>query len=339
MGLPVRIVLHAADEQTARRAAAAAFDRIATLDRMMSDYRPDSEVRRIALRAGEAVSVSRELLTIVQHAVEIARLTGGAFDPTIAPLVALWRDARQTGRPPAPSALGIARSKVGWRRIELDPAVSTIRLSLPGMALDLGGIAKGYILQEALRTLRLHGVPRALIESGGDIVVGDAPPDRPGWTIEVARADAAFAERASRLTNVALASSGASAQFLEIDGVRYSHVIDPRTGLGVTSSRTARVIADDAATADALATALTVLETSAAGEVLSRFPGVMVSVVQTEESSRNPSSAENCQNCQNCQYCQNCQSRQTCHDCQRLPWQFCNPGIFGNLANSGNSGN
>ena len=282
MGLPVRIVLHAADEQAARRAAAAAFDRIATLDRMMSDYRPDSDVRRIALRAGQAVPVSRELLAVVQQAVEIARLTDGAFDPTIAPLVGLWRDARRTGRPPDPSALAVARSKVAWHRIELNPARSTIRLPLPGMALDLGGIAKGYILQEALRTLRRLGVTRVLLESGGDIVVGDAPPDRPGWAIEAAGADSAFVQRASRLANVAIASSGATAQFVEIDGVRYSHVIDPRTGLGVTSPRTARVIAEDAATADGLATALTVLESAAAAAVLKRFPGVMVSMVQGE---------------------------------------------------------
>ena len=282
MGLPVRLVLHAADERTAQFAATAAFERIAALDRMMSDYRPDSEVRQIARHAGEPVPVSRELFAVVRRAVEIASATGGAFDPTIGPLVTLWRDASRTSRLPALDALAVARTQVGWRHIELDAAHSTIRLGLPGMSLDLGGIAKGYILQEALRTMRIHGVNRSLAESGGDIIVGDAPPGRPGWAIRTAGAGAAFAERASRLTNAALASSGASAQFVEIDGVRYSHVIDPRTGVGVTSPRIARVIAEDAATADALATAFTVLEPAAAGALLPQFPGAIVSLSAAE---------------------------------------------------------
>jgi thiamine biosynthesis lipoprotein len=282
MGLPVRLVLHAADERHAREAARAAFARIATLDRMMSDYRADSELRGIERRTGEYVPVSPELFTVLRRAVDIARFTDGAFDPTVAPLVALWREARRSGRLPDPDALAVARSRVGWRHIDLDEARSSIRLAVRGMRLDLGGIAKGYILQEGLRSLRARGVTRALLESGGDIVVGDAPPGRVGWTIQAAGADPSFVERASRLTNAALATSGSSVQFVEIDGVRYSHVIDPLTGLGVTSPRTARVIADDAATADALATALTVLEPTIVDAVLARFPGVTVSLSQPE---------------------------------------------------------
>ena len=148
------------------------------------------------------------------------------------------------------------------------------------MRLDLGGIAKGYILEEALHTLRSAGVRRALIEAGGDIVVGDAPPDRDGWRIDVTGADREFAARAAKLTNAALATSGPTAQFVEIDGVRYSHVVDPRTGVGLTNHVTAHVIARDGATADALATALTVARAGDVPRLLSRFPGVRVSVVQ-----------------------------------------------------------
>jgi thiamine biosynthesis lipoprotein len=291
MGLPVRIVLHAADELAAQRAAGAAFERIAALDRSMSDRRPDSDVRRLAEHAGTPVPVCPDVMTVVARAIEIARTTGGAFDPTVGPLVSLWREARRSGRLPAPTVLARARSHVGWQQIELDPAASTIRLRHPGMALDLGGIAKGYILQEALRTLRLHGVTQALIESGGDIVVGDAPPGSAGWAVWTTGAGAQFAERASRLTNAALASSGPSTQFAEIEGKRYSHIIDPRTGLGVTSRRVARVIADDAATADALATALTVLEPGSVPALLDGFPGVIVSVALSEDDSRQPANS------------------------------------------------
>jgi thiamine biosynthesis lipoprotein len=278
MGMPVRIRLYAANGRTAESAARAAFARIAALDQMMSDYRPDSELTRLD-EAGDAWSVaSPELFSVLRRAVEIARATDGAFDPTVGPLVRIWREARVTGRMPDRPMLDAARARVGWHRIAFDVPRRAIRLELPGMQLDLGGIAKGFILQEALTSLRAQGVRRALVEAGGDIVVGDAPPGRQGWRIDAAGARPEFIERAERLANAALATSGPTAQFLEIDGVRYSHVIDPRTGVGLTNQVTARVIAPDGATADALATALTVLGKEGAAKVLPRFPHVVASI-------------------------------------------------------------
>jgi thiamine biosynthesis lipoprotein len=283
MGVPVRLILHSTP-LTAERAARAAFARVASLDRMMSDYRDDSELRAIERHSGEFVRVSRELLEVLQRALRIAEDTEGAFDPTVGPYVALWREARRTGRMPDPRALAAARWVTGWRHVDIDENHSSIRLARPGMKLDLGGIAKGYILEKALRTLRAEGVTRALVEAGGDIVVGDPPLGRAGWTIDTLGANETFTAHASRLTNAALASSGATFQFAEIQGIRYSHIVDPRTGLGVTTPRIARVIAADAATADALATALTVLEPDDARAVLRRFPGVRVSVSVSHQS-------------------------------------------------------
>lgn len=278
MGVAARIVLHAPDDRKARAAARAAFARIAELEDKMSDYRPQSEARRLERRAGTWVPVSRELFAVLARAVAIARATDGAFDPTIGPLVALWREARRGGRLPARAALDSARALVGWRRLGLDPARRRVRLAAPGMRLDLGAIAKGYILQEALGTLRAHGVTRALLEAGGDVVVGDAPPGRAGWAVETPGTDAVVAARAASLVRAAVATSGPAAQFVEIDGTRYSHVVDPRTGVGLTTAATATVVAPDGATADALATALTVLGPARAREVLARFPGVSASV-------------------------------------------------------------
>jgi len=278
MGLPVRIRLYGPTDQAAKIAATAAFARVAVLDQMMSDYRPDSELRRLGTVGGTWLVVSPELFAVLARASEIARATGGAFDPTVGPLVALWRDARQSRRMPDASALNAAKSLVGWRHIHLDPSRQAIRLARPGMRLDLGGIAKGYIIQQALRTMASLGVTRALVEAGGDIVVGDAPPGRDGWRIDVEGTDAAFSARAARLTNAALATSGPTAQFVEIGGVQYSHVVDPRTGLGLTNHVTARVIAADAATADALATALTVVAPKRVSGILPRFPHVVASV-------------------------------------------------------------
>jgi thiamine biosynthesis lipoprotein len=275
MGMPVRLVLYATGELQGRAAARAAFDRIAALENVMSDYRPDSEVRRLEMHPGEWIHASADLFAVMIRAVEIAQASDGAFDPTIGPLVAIWREARRSKQLPDPGLLERARARVGWRLLSFDARAQAIRLGTSGMRLDLGGIAKGYILQEALGTLRAHGVSRALLEAGGDVVVGQAPPGRRGWHIEVPLDDAEFMARASALTNAALSTSGPTAQFVEIEGTRYSHVVDPRTGLGLTNGFTAHVIAGDAATADALATALTILGAGARGTFLARFPGVV----------------------------------------------------------------
>jgi len=277
MGMEVRMRLYAPASPIAESAATAAFARIAALDRMMSDYRPDSELRRLQGNGDAWTPVSAELFDVLQRSVAIARKTDGAFDPTVGPLVRLWREARARRQLPEPAALQVAKTQVGWRHVSLDPSRRAVRMAAE-VALDLGGIAKGYILQEALRELHTHGVSSALIEAGGDIVVGNAPPGRSGWRIEVPGASAAFAARANDLTNAALSTSGPSAQYVEIDGVRYSHVIDPRTGLGLTNNLTARVIAADAATADALSTALTVAGSDRWRTIVTRFPHVVASV-------------------------------------------------------------
>jgi thiamine biosynthesis lipoprotein len=161
--------------------------------------------------------------------------------------------------------LAAARALAGWWRLELDRDKSTVRLPVQGMRLDLGGIGKGYILQRALDTLRAEGVTAALIEAGGDIVAGEPPPGTGGWTVKVGCA--AIAGSAVPLRNAAIATSGASAQFVDIAGVRYSHVVDPRTGLGLTDHVTVHVLADDGASADAWATALGVIGPAAAADM------------------------------------------------------------------------
>lgn len=278
MGMPVRAVLHADSEARARRAAASAFARIEALEQVFSDYRADSEVSRLGARAHEWVAVSAELFALTRQAIEIARLTDGAFDPTVGPLVALWREARRTKMLPPPATIESARNRVGWQLLDLDQNRRAVRLKADGMRLDFGGIAKGYILEQAVRAAAADGVPCALFEAGGDIVVGDAPPGREGWRIDTPKSDQAFADRAGRLRNAAIATSGPTAQFVEIDGVRYSHVIDPRRGLGLTHDVVARVIAPDGATADALATAVTVLGPGGVQRIRDRFPAVVVSL-------------------------------------------------------------
>jgi thiamine biosynthesis lipoprotein len=305
MAMPVRLTLFAPDKVVARTAARAAFSRIASLEHAMSDYLVQGEIRAVEAAAPDWVVVSDDLFAVLERAVAISGASEGAFDPTVAPLVALWRKARSSGALPERRTLDSAMVLVGWRQLELDSDRSSVRLRVPGMRLDLGGIAKGYILQSALNALGDAGVTRAMIEAGGDIVVGDAPPGRDGWNVELrgvagildgdvgrepgsietgagtSRLDSAanvnFAARAARLTHGALATSGATMQYVEIDAVRYSHVVDPRTGIGVTGAYVVHVIAGDAATADAIATALSVLGPLEGRRLLSMYPEVVAS--------------------------------------------------------------
>jgi thiamine biosynthesis lipoprotein len=282
MGMPVRIVLYAASDSSARVSARAAFARIAQLDADLSDYRPDSELHRIEAQAGDWVPVKTSTFVVLARALEVARKSDGAFDPTVAPLVALWRNARQTQTLPRRAALDSARALVSYPNLEFDSARSAFRLTRVGMRLDLGGIAKGFILQEALGILQRLGISQALLEAGGDIVVGARPPGQPGWRVDVPGADPQFSARARTLEHAALATSGPAHQFVEVNGVRYSHVVDPRTGLGLTNALTAHVIARDGAIADALATALTVLPNDEARRaLLARFPGAAATFYQS----------------------------------------------------------
>lgn len=278
MGMAVRIVLHAADDSTARDAARAGFARIAALEDVMSDYRPSSELRRlVASPAGRPVSVSADLCVVLAGALEMARESDGAFDPTVAPLVALWRKAKASGMDPSPDSITAARRRVGWRRVRLDRESCEATLE-PGTELDLGGVAKGYIIDQAMTVLRNRGIASALIEAGGDIVVGEAPPGETGWQIGVPHTESRLVARASSLIRAAISTSGDREQFVEIGGRRYSHIIDPRTGLGSTTEALATVIAPNAMTADALATALAVLGDERAAALLARHPGAIAVV-------------------------------------------------------------
>jgi thiamine biosynthesis lipoprotein len=279
MGVEVRIVMYALDEGQARKAARTAFDRIAALEDIMSDYRPKSEIRALDRRPGEWIAISEPLSTVLARAVEVARATDGAFDPTVGPLVALWREARRAHRLPGDTELDSARAHVGWRYIALDSVRRRVRLAKAGMRLDLGGIAKGYAVQQAIKVLCAQGVASALVEAGGDIAVSNAPPGKAGWHVDVPGADSSVRARASTLTNVSISTSGPSGQFVEIGGVRYSHVVDPRTGLGLTSDAQATVIAADGALADALSTAVTVLPRQAVTSLMAHYAGVLASVV------------------------------------------------------------
>jgi thiamine biosynthesis lipoprotein len=262
MGTLVRIVVYTPDADGARDAFRAAFDRIRHLDRTLSDYRPDSELNAIARTAvGRAVPVSADLLAVLSAAQDLAQATDGAFDVTQGPVVRLWREARKTGRLPPPAALEEAARRGGFRKLHVDPGRRTVRLDAAGMALDVGAIGKGYAASEALEVVRRAGVASALVAVSGDLAFSNAPPGRRGWRIDVPTGDALDRKLPAvlELTNLAVSTSGSSEQHLDIDGRRYSHVIDPASGMGLVDEITVTVIARDGLEADGLDTAVGVL--------------------------------------------------------------------------------
>jgi thiamine biosynthesis lipoprotein len=262
MGVPVKIVLYAPDERAAKGALDAAFARIAALNAILSDYDPESELSRLSRTAGSAraVPVSPDLWHVLARSQALAAATGGAFDVTVGPYVRLWRRARRSGEMPSPERLAEARAAVGHQYLLLDEEQRTAALARPHMRLDLGGIGMGYAVDQALALLRRRGIARAMVDASGDIGVGDPPPGKSGWTIQVAPLESAGAPSITvRLANAAVTTSGDAFQHVVIDGRRYSHIVDPRTGLGLTDQAAVTVIAPDCTTADSLATAASVL--------------------------------------------------------------------------------
>ncbi|MEZ6058475.1 MAG: FAD:protein FMN transferase [Planctomycetaceae bacterium] len=289
MGVPVQITLYAATEEEGERVARLAFRRIAELDAMLSDYQPESELSRLNGTAGsaEGVPVSVELFDVATRAADVSRRSDGAFDVTVGPVVQLWRKARQSKELPTEAVRKEAISHVGWKKIQLDSCRWTIQLREQGMRLDLGGIAKGYITDEALKVLKGQGVDRALVNAGGDMVLGEAPPGRKGWTIAVEPLLKKGADPVTylQLSRVAVATSGDAYQFVEFEGKRYSHLVDPQTGLGLTDRSSVTVIAGDGATADAYASALSVLGTEKGMRLIETIDGAAALIMTVEEGA------------------------------------------------------
>jgi thiamine biosynthesis lipoprotein len=279
MGVPWTITV-SADEATGRPAIAAAFAEVARLEGILSDYDPASELSRLSATSPAAapVPVGDDLWRVLEQAAEIRDATGGAFDITVGPLTTLWRRSRRSGRLPPPDKLAAALAAVGPETLVLDPATRTARLVRAGMRLDPGGIGRGDAIDRGMEVLAAHGIDAAMIDCSGDVAVSGPPPGTSGWRIAVrpfGTSGAAAQEETETLVlaHAAVTTSGDAYQFVEIDGVRYGHIVDPRTGLGVRGGPAVTVIAASATMADALATALGVLEPEQGLAVLERFPG------------------------------------------------------------------
>ena len=273
MGVEARIVVYSENASSGNRAAKAAFGRMNDLDAVLSDYRRDSELMRVCQASGgPPIRVSDDLFRILVQADQIAKLSSGAFDPTVGPIVQLWRAARRTGERPSEASTAEAMSRVGWNKVTLDSQDRTVQLAVPNMQLDLGGIGKGFAVDEAIAVLAESGVTHCLIDLGGDIAAGEPPPGKRTWTIVVATDPARTDLTRVPLRGNGIATSADTEQFVQIGEDRFSHIIDPRKGLPLIRRVAVTVIAHDAATADALASALSVLEPDQGLALLEWFP-------------------------------------------------------------------
>jgi thiamine biosynthesis lipoprotein len=262
MGTLFSIKLYAPDEKHAQEGFRQAFARVAQLDSELSDYQPDSELN-LATKAAAShpVHVSDDLAVVIKASLQLSEETGGAFDITVGPLTKLWRSARKAGVVPPTEAITAAREKSGYRKLHLDTVQQSITVDSPDMQLDLGAIAKGYAADAALLVLSQMGIRKALVAASGDLAFGDAPPGQIGWKIGIDSLDGSDKPftRVLYLQNAAVSTSGNEEQHLDANGKRYSHILDPKTGMALTTDITVTTIARRGLSADPAATAVSVL--------------------------------------------------------------------------------
>lgn len=279
MGSRCKITLFAPSEPQAAAAAADAFDEVARIEQILTDYNPNSEAMQVMrMQAGQWHAVSPTLMDILIISEKMHLLSSGAFDPSVGTMTHLWRRVIKQGRIPTVAELDLVRASSGFELLNLDQATMSLRFGINGMILDFGGIGKGYAADCAMKVLAEHGYESAMIDLGGDLVLGDPPPDRnAGWEIEIQTGFSAHKQMV--LSNCGIATSGDLERHFTFEGIRYSHILDPRTGIGLTQQQAVTVISKDGTTADALASAYSVLVLEELEGLTKAFPNTTVLIV------------------------------------------------------------
>jgi thiamine biosynthesis lipoprotein len=262
MGSPFNIVFYSTSIQKADSAANESFKLIDSINIICSDYDTSSELYKLRnYELGKPIKVSTILFELLIAARQAHKNSYGSFDITIGPLSLLWRNARKSHIFPRPGAIDTASALVGFRFIKLDTLSQTITFLKPGVQLDMGGIAKGYAADKVAALLKTLGITNALVDAGGDMMAMGLPPQKRGWRIgvNIPEQQEALLNTKLLLTNKAVATSGDAFQYMLHDGKKYAHIIDARTGYGVTFQRNVTVVSPNATTADWLATACSIL--------------------------------------------------------------------------------
>jgi thiamine biosynthesis lipoprotein len=282
MGSPFKLVFYAPNPEIAKAASDSAFSRIERLNEILSDYRDGSEINLLSAQSGSGkwVTVSKELYEILAVSQDISVKTQGAFDATLGPVVQMWRHATRKGIFPSKQEIAEALSKTGYRKLKMDPSQRKVLLTQKGMRLDIGGLGKGFAAEEAVKVLKHFGIKSAMMDAGGKIVLTNPPPGASGWKINISNGSDSL--KTMELANVALATSGPTYRFMEYKGIRYSHIVDPQTGIGLLFHVRTTVISPDGTVADALATAFSVAGITKSKKYMKHFPDSKVWLVEKQ---------------------------------------------------------
>jgi thiamine biosynthesis lipoprotein len=282
MGTFAHVVAVAADSSTAKGCIEAAFAEIEKIDKLMSDYKSNSEISELN-RDGfrRAVKVSKSTYEVLQRSIEFSKLSGGAFDVTVGPLVDLWHSAEDANSLPTDAELQQARSRVGYDKLILDANEMSVRFAVEGMRVDLGGIAKGYAIDKAVEAMQKGGAVGGMVDIGGEIQCFGLPQaGRSKWRIGLQNPneaedgfDAGTPLLVLNLTDTAVATSGNYRRFVTIGGKRYSHIVDPESGYSSESLASVTIICSSSTEADALATAVTVMGKEKGLALIKTIPG------------------------------------------------------------------
>ena len=281
MGTFARVVAVAKDSSTAKKCIETALAKIQRVDERMSDYKDDSEISELNRDgAKRAVRVSESTYEVLQTSIEFSELTGGAFDITVGPLVDLFHSADEETVAPSKEQIAQAKSKVGYEKLKLDNQNRTVKFSVDGMRVDLGGIAKGYAIDKAVEAMQTCGAIGGMVDIGGDIRCFGAPPrGKDHWLIGLQDPNettdglgAGEPLLALKLTNAAVATSGGYQRFALIEGKKYSHIIDTKTGYSSDQLASVTIISKNAIDADALATAVSVMGAEKGLALIEKLP-------------------------------------------------------------------
>ncbi len=277
MGTTVTLAAFSSQSSIVERAFAEARSEITRLVTVLSDYDDESELSQLnrTMAQGSPIRVSAELWTVLEASDRWHQVTSGALDPSVGMLTRLWRQHRRKGTLPSDAAIADALASSGWRHLRLNANDRSVACNRTGVSLDLGAIAKGYIVDRAFDILQQHGLKSCMVNAGGDLRCGDAPPNRSGWRIGIA----SFSKdgppmRILQVANAAIATSGDLWQYTIVQGRRRSHILDPKSGIGVEGPMSFSAIASTAMDADAAATALSVLGVQVGCELAERLPEI-----------------------------------------------------------------
>lgn len=285
MGSQFKLVFYAPGDSVAISAARAVFNHIGHLNEIMSDYLDGSEVNRLSALSGSGywIRPGDKLLAILDSARILSGMTDGTFDVTVGPVTQVWRRASRLNRFPDRDDIRKALKSKGYRLMEIDRQNRLVKLKKPGMRIDLGGIGKGYAADEGIRILESMGIRSALVDAGGDLALSAPPPGEKGWKISVSSGTASESDEVIVISNCGVATSGNTYRYIEHEGKKYSHIVDPKTGIGLTREVRATVIAPTGTRADALAKAVSVASLKKSRRMIKRkFPEVRVWLLEKD---------------------------------------------------------